>query len=386
MPNSNIHHIALNLPVSWHLTLSVIRGVADVISQRPAYRLLLQNGHATVDWEVILERRPEIVICALQNPGDLEKVARVEGVVVNVSEIFSVEHIPSVLVDNAACGALVGRHLLGAGLRHFGYIGFGPHVNSQKRGQGFFSVLPEDIDAESNTLALPIEAWLDWEQMKQTMKNWARKRPRPSGVYVSSDTLARAFIEAVHELGLRIPHDFSVVGTGNYDLDTRITVPHLSSVSLNWEQAGQRAALKAIRLFEGHPEPPLTRIPPLPVTIRESSDYFHSEDPVVAKALRYIKDHHLEELQVGDIAEAAGASRRVLEKRFRAAMSEPVYAYVTDIRLRRAKTMLVETEDTVDEVARACGFGEARYLSVALRRETGLTPAAFRKKLRTRRG
>ena len=51
--------------------------------------------------------------------------------------------------------------------------------------------------------------------------------------------------------------------------------------------------------------------------------------------------------------------------------------------MERARDMLAGTELPMSEVAAHAGFSNARHLSVAFRQETGRTPSAYRRQLRS---
>ena len=48
-------------------------------------------------------------------------------------------------------------------------------------------------------------------------------------------------------------------------------------------------------------------------------------------------------------------------------------------RMARARTLLRETNLTLDAIAEQCGFCNASYLSNLFRRENGVTPRAWRR-------
>lgn len=92
---------------------------------------------------------------------------------------------------------------------------------------------------------------------------------RPTAIFAANDLSARGAMDAIEEAGLRVPQDISVVG---YD-DTwyaSLTYPPLTSVCMNIDSMGQRAAELLIAQIEGQTK---EQHPVLPVslTIRRSS-------------------------------------------------------------------------------------------------------------------
>jgi len=93
-----------------------------------------------------------------------------------------------------------------------------------------------------------------------------------------------------------------------------------------------------------------------------------------------------EPLDLGQLAEAGGLSRRQLERLFRANLGDTPTGYYLKLRLRRARHLLEQTEMSILEVSLACGFVSAPYFSRAYRRYFGLAPRDDRRNLRSREG
>ena len=80
-----------------------------------------------------------------------------------------------------------------------------------------------------------------------------------------------------------------------------------------------------------------------------------------------------------DVLRAVPASRRSLERRFRALLERGLGEEIRRAHLERAKDLLASTVLTVAEVAEQSGFASVHYLSRLFRQETGLTPTAYRR-------
>jgi transcriptional regulator GlxA family with amidase domain len=81
---------------------------------------------------------------------------------------------------------------------------------------------------------------------------------------------------------------------------------------------------------------------------------------------------------VADLVASLGVSRRTLETRFRAATGRSLNDEITELRIRRAKTMLAKSALSQSAIAAACGFCDASHLNVIFRRHCGAPPSAFR--------
>src|SRR5262249_783466 len=106
------------------------------------------------------------------------------------------------------------------------------------------------------------------------------------------------------------------------------------------------------------------------------------EDPELAAALRYIREHSAKAISVGDIAEASGISRSSLERRFRTTLGRGPLAELIRLRVEHAKRLLAETTQSVKEIPRAAGFHDTRHLSVTFRAKTGMSPVEYRASFR----
>ncbi len=79
------------------------------------------------------------------------------------------------------------------------------------------------------------------EEGKRAMNELLALPERPTAVFVAGDEMAIGAIEAIHEAGLRIPEDISVVGYDDIYMAQYIT-PKLTTVRQDTETIGQHAA------------------------------------------------------------------------------------------------------------------------------------------------
>ena len=101
-------------------------------------------------------------------------------------------------------------------------------------------------------------------------------------------------------------------------------------------------------------------------------------DPVVGKALRLLQNNPAHAWTVASLATECGLSRAGLARRFTDLVGESPMAFLTEWRLALAADLLVESDATVDAVARQVGYGSAFALSTAFKRERGVSPREFR--------
>lgn len=81
---------------------------------------------------------------------------------------------------------------------------------------------------------------------------------------------------------------------------------------------------------------------------------------------------------VGELAELCGISARHLMRGFRQVTGNTVHAYIGDVRLDRARSLLLDTNQAIKAIAADLGFSHPSSFSVAFQRAMGMTPSAFR--------
>jgi AraC-like DNA-binding protein len=102
-------------------------------------------------------------------------------------------------------------------------------------------------------------------------------------------------------------------------------------------------------------------------------------DPVVGTALRLLHQRPEHPWTVASLAEAAGASRAALARRFTERLGEPPMAYLTGWRLALAADLLRDTDETIGTIARKVGYGSPFALSSAFKRVRGIRPDQHRR-------
>lgn len=99
---------------------------------------------------------------------------------------------------------------------------------------------------------------------------------------------------------------------------------------------------------------------------------------IVQRAQQHIKSNLGKPLSLESIARAAYVSRARLTSLFRSQLNQTVWEYVTECRIREAKTMLSETNIYVYDIARLCGFSHQSHFFVRFAEATGMAPGEYR--------
>jgi AraC family transcriptional regulator, alkane utilization regulator len=102
-------------------------------------------------------------------------------------------------------------------------------------------------------------------------------------------------------------------------------------------------------------------------------------DPLIARALRLIREQPDRPWTVPRLAAAVSMSRSTFAERFRAATGETPMQHLTRYRMVRAAEYLRGTDAGVREIARLVGYDSEVSITKAFRRQFGTSPGAYRK-------
>ena len=123
-------------------------------------------------------------------------------------------------------------------------------------------------------------------------------------------------------------------------------------------------------------------VEPLGVVTRRSTDVLAVADRQVAAALRFIREHASDGINVEDVLDhLAGAeqslplSRSTLDRRFAQLLGRSPKDEILRVRLARVRQLLIETDYTLPAIAPLAGMDHAEYVSVLFKAKTGKPPA-----------
>jgi len=101
-----------------------------------------------------------------------------------------------------------------------------------------------------------------------------------------------------------------------------------------------------------------------------------SPDGAVQRAIEYLNDCFARRITLDQLARALGSTRYFVLRAFRQATGIPPYAYLTQIRVERAKRLL-QAGLPIAMVAQRVGFADQSHLTRHFRRLVGVTPGVF---------
>ncbi len=352
------------------------------------YQGVLEHVAANTGWPVIpLAAGGESALEALSCAGQLRGIIgpfvsdkwirdqRLDRVpMVNIANLSDIRSVDAVVPDDREAGRMAARAFIDSDFRHFGFAGVSGIFHSQLRYEGFAEAVAA-VGAEASRAPM-----VGAGGAAVLGREWLRALAGPAGIYCASDYHARLVLAACRELGRAVPDDVALIGTGNTLMQGLFAGMALSSVELPGRAIGREAARQLEARVTGRCHGAAVRVwvPPVRVVHRESSSCCLGSDPVVARAMAYIRPRLTEPIDVGTVAREIGVSRRLLEIRFQRTLKRSPYREILRLRMEQAAYLLSHTSMKVLEVGLACGFPEPHHFSAVFRRWHGQPPLACR--------
>jgi LacI family transcriptional regulator len=324
------------------------------------------------------------ILATSPNP-DIRQTAHNTGIpVVLMGNAVRDPRASFVAVDEDGIGALAAAHLAELGLRHFAYVGHGDWPFVQERCASLAKAAQAMGLGPVHTLIGSFYDRRRRARFERDLSMMLRNLPRPCGLLAADDALGVVIIASCRNLGLRVPEDIAVLGVDDDEMACELSEVPLSSVAQPLFAIGFEAARLLHQRMRQPDQPPFRLLlPPVRVVARASSDLIAVEDIDVATALRLIRDHFADPINVAWIIQRLPAARRSLERRFKSLVGRTLLQQIHHVRLHKACELLAESDLPIKTIAQRSGFSNARWLADSFRRELNLSPRQYRRQFRT---
>jgi LacI family transcriptional regulator len=292
-----------------------------------------------------------------------------------------------VCMDDVAAGAMAAEHLIECRLQSFAFYGIvtQPAIHSRKRHLGF----SEALERKGYACAVsPVTYPRDTVTKRDVQEHWPRLiawlqgLPKPVGILALDDAFAHDLAAACQHGDLGVPEHVAIIGVNNDDLLCVSAATPLSSVDPDFTRMGYGAARMLDRLLQGEKLSDTERhiaLPPVRVVQRQSTDVLAVDDPDVADALRYIREHACDPCTVDDVLRQVPVGRRRLERLFDRKLGFSPATEIVRVQMEIAKQLLSQPDIKLSEVSRRCGFADPASFSRAFSRVVGMTPGNYRR-------
>ena len=383
-PRSSLRppHVALLVETSLASGRDILRGIAQYVREQGPWSLFHAPHGLEESAPAWLGRwRGDGIIARVTDPAVAGLLRRTRLPVVDVLGLVPADGFPLVHVDDEAIASQAWEHFAERGFRRFAFFGLAGENWSVRRREAFLdrarTLDPQPRFLEVSRASL---ARTPWEQRQDRLAAWLRDLPKPVGLMVCSDQRGPDVLEACRRVGVAVPDEVAVIGVDDDEPLCEVCHPPLSSVRPNHQEVGYQAAALLHDLMQAKARPESPRlVAPRGIVTRRSSDILAVEDPTIAAALRLIRHEACTGISVDEIARVAGASRSVLQRRFRAALGQSVHDQLINTRLKRAIELITTTDLPLADIAERCGFNHQEYMGVVFRERLGKTPAQLRR-------
>jgi LacI family transcriptional regulator len=302
---------------------------------------------------------------------------------VNVWQNSPVKEVASVFSNNYETGVIAAEHLLGRGLRRFGFLGHNRDKADIQQLDGYTETLKSE--GYQSTIFKFNRSIIEgnaegWEEFILQLRKWIKGLQPPVGIHATSDINCRYLIEICKSLELKIPHDLAIVGSGNEPLICSSPYPSVTSIDKNFEEVGYQAAMLLDEMMKsGKRSKEAKYCQPQGIVPRQSTDSYASDHPKVALALRYIAESANRRIKVNDVVNAVATNRRTLERNFREFTGRTISHEISRMRIERAKRLMTESDHSFKELAAELGYRNSDHFYKSFLRAEGQTPSSFRK-------
>ena len=94
---------------------------------------------------------------------------------------------------------------------------------------------------------------------------------------------------------------------------------------------------------------------------------------------RYLQEHLAEEVSLSVLAEEFHLSAQYISQLFKNEIGVGFLAYLTNIRMERAKQLLLSTSLSIAEVSEQSGYSDYRVFTKVFKKAEGITPSQYRR-------
>ncbi|KAB2865368.1 MULTISPECIES: LacI family DNA-binding transcriptional regulator [Exiguobacterium] len=143
--------------------------------------------------------------------------------------------------DNTEGARMAVNYLYELGHRHIAHIAGDSSIDAGAARVKGYELAMQTLDLPIQPGYLVNAGFFSVEEGKQAMEKLLQLASPPTAVFVAGDQMAIGAIEAVHEHGLRVPEDISIIGYDDIEMIKYIT-PKLTTIRQDTDEIGEAAA------------------------------------------------------------------------------------------------------------------------------------------------
>lgn len=96
------------------------------------------------------------------------------------------------------------------------------------------------------------------------------------------------------------------------------------------------------------------------------------------KIMKYINTYYTNDISLKDVADVVNLNPNYISQMFKKATGTTFTKYLTDLRIKNAQNLLLQTTDSINEISLKTGFNDYFYFLKIFKKYTGKTPSEYR--------
>lgn len=112
----------------------------------------------------------------------------------------------------------------------------------------------------------------------------------------------------------------------------------------------------------------------------QTSDFSQtvSNEEIVTRSITFIEMNYYNDINVDMISKSVNYSRSYLSRLFKKSTGYSVPEYISLVRIKKAKRLLLQSSLNINEVAKSVGFNDPFYFSRSFKKITGVSPISYK--------
>ncbi len=255
--NRQTHTIGLIIPDIKNPFYPEIAGGIEEIAADSGYNVFLCNTNWSKDREnqyinLLSERRVDGIIAAPVSSSvrNLEMNVHKRIPLVYVSKAPEDTDNSFVVIDDVRGGFLATKHLIESGYETIGFIGAADgDINTDERFKGY-------VTAFEKFGMVPDDKYVRCGDFRQTtgyniIRSMIKENDYPRAIFAENDLIALGVIQAVKDLGLKVPGDIAIVGFDDIPIASMQEI-QLSTICQPKYQMGKIAFENLLEIIKGN--------------------------------------------------------------------------------------------------------------------------------------
>lgn len=104
----------------------------------------------------------------------------------------------------------------------------------------------------------------------------------------------------------------------------------------------------------------------------------YRNNKLISQAIEYIRDNYQNNISLNDLASHTHYSPYHFIRLFKQHTGKTPFAFLLEVKLEKAKTLLKHTDHSIEEICYLSGFNSQSYFSQIFKKRTGVSPSQYR--------